>query len=154
MSFDSPYGRITIDWSLVGCGIHVHVVVPPNTNAEVHLPAHSGGVIEVGAGHHTFRYPVTEDTYRRWVPPFSLATPLRELWAIPAARAVVEHHLPGIAEHASTLGDFPVTRAADELGVAGGVYFALAGALLAVSPEVPEPPDGYTATTPHPAWDQ
>ena len=150
VSFDSPYGRIAVDWSLVGCGVEVLVTVPPNTDAEVHLPERQGGVIELGAGHHTFRYPIAEDTYRRWVPPFSLETPLGELLSNPVTRAIVEHHLPKIAERSPGLEVFPVTRAAEALNVPGAVYFALSGALLAASPDVPAPPDEFTSTRGHP----
>jgi alpha-L-rhamnosidase len=78
-SHDSPYGRLASAWRLEAGGLIVEVTLPPNTEAEVHLPAADvaavteGGqplaeaagivavrraegavVVEVGAGRYTF----------------------------------------------------------------------------------------------------
>ncbi len=38
-ALEAPYGRIAVDWHLSRAGFHVNVELPPNTEAEVHVPA-------------------------------------------------------------------------------------------------------------------
>jgi len=48
-AFDSIYGRIVSNWKLDGTALTLSVVIPPNTTAEVHIPAsHADGVTESG----------------------------------------------------------------------------------------------------------
>jgi alpha-L-rhamnosidase len=68
LTFDAPYGRIAISWTLAGRGVDLRVVVPPNTTAVIDPPDREGAAVEVGSGAHQFRYAVDEHTYQRWVP--------------------------------------------------------------------------------------
>ncbi|MEZ0493920.1 glycoside hydrolase family 78 protein [Kineococcus sp. TBRC 1896] len=52
----SPYGTVSIDWSLAPEGMHVEVVVPPGVTATVDLPG--APPVQVEHGRHTFHQPV------------------------------------------------------------------------------------------------
>jgi alpha-L-rhamnosidase len=52
---DTPYGRAEISWTLTGDRLTVHVRVPPNTTAAIHLPEAPDQPIEAGPGHHVFQ---------------------------------------------------------------------------------------------------
>ena len=51
-SYDSISGRIESDWRRAGSKVKIHMIIPPNTTAEVYLPG--GGVRQVGSGEYTF----------------------------------------------------------------------------------------------------
>ncbi len=51
---DTPHGRAEVSWHLDGDELELRVVVPPNSDAEVHVPGWSEPV-EVGSGTHTWR---------------------------------------------------------------------------------------------------
>lgn len=57
-SLESPYGRIEVAWELGEAAkddarpLHLHVVVPANTQADVRVP--SGSTVTVGSGAHDF----------------------------------------------------------------------------------------------------
>ncbi|HEX4814245.1 MAG TPA: glycoside hydrolase family 78 protein [Nonomuraea sp.] len=53
-ALQTPYGRAEVSWERAGEQLNVHVVVPPNTTATVHLPASPGHPIVVGSGRHHF----------------------------------------------------------------------------------------------------
>ena len=52
-SFNSPYGRISTEWSVDEAGFHLKVEIPANTRAVIVYPG-SGESTEVGSGSHTF----------------------------------------------------------------------------------------------------
>ena len=68
LAFDSPYGRIAIEWSVGGHDVDLQVHVPPNSTAVIDPPDRAGDPLEVGSGHHHVRYAVDDDTYLRWFP--------------------------------------------------------------------------------------
>jgi hypothetical protein len=51
-SYDSISGKIVSSWRRDGTKVRLHVVIPPNTTAQVYLPG--GGVRQVGSGDYTF----------------------------------------------------------------------------------------------------
>jgi alpha-L-rhamnosidase len=51
-SYRTPYGEVTSHWTRRSGRFRLDVEVPPNTTAEVRVPA--GGVYRVGSGSHTF----------------------------------------------------------------------------------------------------
>jgi alpha-L-rhamnosidase len=54
---DTPYGRAEVRWRVTGDLLTLHVQVPPNTTATVHLPDTPDRPIEAGSGRHVFRCP-------------------------------------------------------------------------------------------------
>lgn len=46
--YDSPHGTIATSWEVQGHDLHLEAVVPPNTNATLHLPTLSPGAVEEG----------------------------------------------------------------------------------------------------------
>jgi alpha-L-rhamnosidase len=55
---DTPYGRAEVAWRIDGDRFELTVVVPPNTDADVHLPGHPAPVA-VASGTHTWSRPWT-----------------------------------------------------------------------------------------------
>jgi alpha-L-rhamnosidase len=55
---DTPYGTAEIAWRIIDRDLEVSVAVPPNTTAEVWLPAR--GPLEVGSGSHRWLCPMPE----------------------------------------------------------------------------------------------
>jgi alpha-L-rhamnosidase len=55
---DTPYGRAEVAWHIDDDQLELRVVVPPNTDAEVHVPGRSQPV-EVGSGTHAWRTEVS-----------------------------------------------------------------------------------------------
>jgi alpha-L-rhamnosidase len=51
---DTPYGRAEVSWTVTGERLTLHVQVPPNTTAAVHLPETPDQPIEAGPGGHVF----------------------------------------------------------------------------------------------------
>jgi alpha-L-rhamnosidase len=51
---DTPYGRAEVRWEVTGDRLTVHVQVPPNTTATIHLPETPDQPIEAGSGQHIF----------------------------------------------------------------------------------------------------
>ena len=54
---ETPYGRASIDWRIVGGEMVVDVVVPTGTDAVVDLPGETP--VAVGSGSHTFTTSLT-----------------------------------------------------------------------------------------------
>ncbi|WP_062352853.1 glycoside hydrolase family 78 protein [Herbidospora yilanensis] len=54
---ETPYGPAEVSWALGDDGFTLEVTVPPNTSADVRLPADPGRPIEVGSGRHVFHVP-------------------------------------------------------------------------------------------------
>jgi alpha-L-rhamnosidase len=50
-SENTPYGRVSVNWRLVGTEALVHVEVPVNTTARIHLP---GQTSETGSGIYNY----------------------------------------------------------------------------------------------------
>ncbi|MBF8190329.1 glycoside hydrolase family 78 protein [Nonomuraea sp. K274] len=50
----TPYGRAEVSWERTGDRLEVHLLVPPNTTAEVYLPAEPERPVQAGAGRHVF----------------------------------------------------------------------------------------------------
>ncbi|MBO3746141.1 glycoside hydrolase family 78 protein [Streptosporangiaceae bacterium NEAU-GS5] len=48
----TPYGDAEVSWERTGDQLSLHVLVPPNTSATVHIPG--GETVEVGPGRHVF----------------------------------------------------------------------------------------------------
>jgi alpha-L-rhamnosidase len=119
---DSPYGEVGSAWALDGDRFSVSVEVPPNTRGTVRLPAASlagtteGGqpvgsapgvrevtatnedvVVEVSSGRYRFEYPAGDLVDRLRPAPFHVDQTLEVLLASPAARAVIDRHVPGLA---------------------------------------------------------
>jgi alpha-L-rhamnosidase len=46
--YDSIHGRIVSEWELKGNQLALHVVIPPNTTATIHLPARDGSAVFEG----------------------------------------------------------------------------------------------------------
>jgi hypothetical protein len=54
-SYDSISGKIVSEWRRDGTKVRLHVVIPPNTTAQVFLPGASAGAPrEIGSGDYTF----------------------------------------------------------------------------------------------------
>ena len=51
---DTPYGRAEVSWALTDAQLTLHVQVPANTTAAVHLPDAPDRPIEAGPGQHVF----------------------------------------------------------------------------------------------------
>lgn len=49
-SHETPYGRIASAWEIKEGVFHLHVTVPPNTQAVVHLPKAAVGQVKEGNG--------------------------------------------------------------------------------------------------------
>ena len=119
---DTGYGDVASSWALEGDRFSVSVAVPPNTRGTIRLPGASlaevteGGrpvataagvreakavegavAVEVGSGSYRFEYPAGELVDRLRPAPFHVDQTLEVLLASPAARAVVEKHVPGLA---------------------------------------------------------
>lgn len=58
VSYETPYGKAVSKWSKTPTRLQWHIVVPPNTTAEVHLP--NGKVEQVGSG--SYKYDVNIPT--------------------------------------------------------------------------------------------
>ncbi len=58
-SYLSPYGLIKSEWKKTLMQLNWKVVIPPNTEAEIHLP--SGKVIEKGSGTYVFEEKLRQD---------------------------------------------------------------------------------------------
>ncbi|MGW0808561.1 family 78 glycoside hydrolase catalytic domain [Nonomuraea sp. NPDC002799] len=50
----TPHGQAEVSWERTGDQFTLHVLVPPNTTADVHLPSDPGQPVQVGAGRHVF----------------------------------------------------------------------------------------------------
>ncbi|KAF5004814.1 hypothetical protein FDECE_8713 [Fusarium decemcellulare] len=50
----SPYGEISTEWTVDGEGFHLKVRIPPNTQADIHLPGQDTSPRTVGSGSHEF----------------------------------------------------------------------------------------------------
>jgi alpha-L-rhamnosidase len=63
---DTPYGRAEVRWALTGERLTLHVQVPPNTTATIHLPEAPDQPIEAGPGQHVFRsrQPLPDRAYK------------------------------------------------------------------------------------------
>jgi alpha-L-rhamnosidase len=138
LEYDCPYGRIAIEWSLAGRGIDLQVEVPPNTTAQIDLPAQTGDPIDVGSGHHHFRYGIDDATYQKWVPPYSVNTAIRDLASDPDAWAVIEQHLPDVAARVDITSARSMMAAIGS-GLPGEVILAVGAGLHALS-TTPDPP--------------
>lgn len=54
-TYYSMYGPISSHWQRTDTGLELHVSIPPNTTAQVHLPTENGWKIEeIGSGNYTF----------------------------------------------------------------------------------------------------
>jgi alpha-L-rhamnosidase len=52
--FNSPYGKISCQWKIEQGNFSTHIVVPPNTTAEIQLPGEKFEAISVGSGEYNF----------------------------------------------------------------------------------------------------
>jgi len=123
-SVESGYGEVASSWALEGERFTVSATVPPNTHATVRLPAAKladvtesgqplasapgvsgtkdvdGGVaLEVGSGTYRFEYPAGALVETLRPAPYSADQTLGVLLASPAALAVLEKHIPGLASN-------------------------------------------------------
>jgi alpha-L-rhamnosidase len=57
----TPYGMAEVEWRVIDDRLHVTATVPPNTTAEVTLPADPAAPFTVGSGRHKWIVPVAED---------------------------------------------------------------------------------------------
>ena len=59
-SFQSMHGEIATSWEISKGRIHLDVVIPPNTAADVHVPADGEATIHrLGSGSYSFNAPFT-----------------------------------------------------------------------------------------------
>ncbi|OXG30253.1 alfa-L-rhamnosidase [Cryptococcus neoformans Ze90-1] len=69
----SPYGRIVLEWAIVGSKLRVQVTIPPNCSAVVSLPgAEEGKEEEIGSGYREYEVEWKDDS--AW-PPQSIDFP-------------------------------------------------------------------------------
>jgi alpha-L-rhamnosidase len=59
---DTSYGRAEVSWAVTGDQLTLHVLVPPNTTAAVHLPDAPDQPIETGPGQHVFHCGAPDET--------------------------------------------------------------------------------------------
>lgn len=86
----TPYGLAECTWSIEGQTISIHVTVPPNTTAIVHLPGSEAQALEVAAGTHNWSYPYQDPDAR---PPLSVDDLIGEIADHPGAWAAVMESL-------------------------------------------------------------
>ena len=92
--FDSVYGRIVSSVSCKDGMITLHVEVPANTIAVIHLPE-KGEEISVGSGIYEYQYETKTDlSYER----FSMDSTFGEIAAEPLALEMFEQSVPGMMD--------------------------------------------------------
>lgn len=57
----TPYGRVECRWEIKSGQFELHIVVPPNTSAEVILPGNDSSPVEVGSGSWQWSVPFETD---------------------------------------------------------------------------------------------
>jgi alpha-L-rhamnosidase len=57
----TPYGLIQCQWEIKDGHFNLHVVVPPNTTAQVTLPGNNSAVLDVGSGTWQWSVPFATD---------------------------------------------------------------------------------------------
>src|SRR5690606_40762180 len=75
-------GLAECTWSIEEQTISIHVTVPPNSTAIVHLPGAEEQPLEVTAGTHSWSYPYRDPDVR---PPLSIDDPIGEIADYPGA---------------------------------------------------------------------
>lgn len=94
LHFDSVYGPIVIENSCKLGRIHLHVEVPPNTHAQIHLPEKEE-ILKVGSGVYDYEYETKTDLT---IPRYSSDSTLAELLAHPLAKELFEQMAPGMLD--------------------------------------------------------
>lgn len=96
---ETAHGRIEVAWSIDGEAVSLDLALPDGVEAEVVLPLHPEGMIDVVAGGmHTWTYTVPglgSDLERTLDTPLAQVAENRTLWY--SVTAALERHFPGMA---------------------------------------------------------
>lgn len=96
----TPYGLAECRWSIEREMITIHVTVPPNTTAMIHLPGQEAEPFEVGSGRHKWTFPYSDPDARR---PLSVDALIGELADDPKTWSAVTDAIARLAPHSHFL---------------------------------------------------